>query len=327
MTQGAQAEAAADSIGIYGLFDRVPFLRGRYYRKFVAATAIAVLPPLAILLAHFLFSSELPAGGRGLLPAMGLTYLAGFMAVLWLHQGLLAPVAMSSAAMRRYLEDGESSPKSLGFYDDAGRLVGRTQYLLDRLEHWGARIESLSDIDEMTGVYTRRAGERRLVEEVARSERDETRFHVALVDLRGYNTIREAHGYGAGDSCLVQLVADLMTNTRKGDWIARWGTDRFLVGLHRNRDARLVSERILQAVDAVPCRISDEREIPVRVACAVMEYRPGLGQETLLARLEQALGEAKFKASATGPSLAVYRLPKPAQPDEPATPPGSPIPR
>ena len=310
MTEGAQARALASPIGLYRLFDRIPFLRGRYVGKFAAATAIAVLPPLAILVAWRFFADELPESARTLLPAVGLTYLAGFMAVLWLHQGLLAPVVMSSEAMKKYLDEGKSPQMPTGFHDDAGRLMGRTQYLLDRLERWGARIENLSDLDEMTGVYTRRAGEKRLGEEVARSERDATTFHAALVDLRGFSPIRQRNGYGAADACLVQLVADLMTNTRKGDWIARWGADRFLVGLHRNRDARLVTSRILQAVDAVPCRVSADVEIPVRVACAVMEYRPGLGQEALAARLDEALAEAKVKATARGPSVAVFRLPK-----------------
>ena len=309
MSQGAQAEAAAGPrIGIYGLFERIPFLRGKYAHKFAAATVIAVVPPLVILLAYTLFANDVSETGKRLLPALGLTYLGGFMAMLWLHQGLLAPVVMSSTAMKTYLDDGKAPQMPLGFYDDAGRLMGRTQYVLELLERWGARIESLTDLDDMTGVYTRRAGEKRLDEEIARSERDKTTFHAALVDLRGFRAIREEHGYGAGDICLVQLVADLIANTRKGDWIARWGNDQFLVGLHRNRNAKLVTDRILHAIDSVPCRVSAERELNIRVSCAVMEYRLGLGPGMLLKRLGEALAEAKFKSTPGGPSRAVFRL-------------------
>ena len=66
---------------------------------------IDVVPPLAILLAYTLFAQDVSETGRRLLPALGLTYLGGFMAMLWLHQGLLAPVVMSSEAMRKYLTD------------------------------------------------------------------------------------------------------------------------------------------------------------------------------------------------------------------------------
>jgi len=309
LSQGAPTEAVASPrIGIYGLFDRIPFLRGKYAQKFAAATVIAIVPPLVILVAYMAFANDITETGKRLLPALGLTYLGGFMAMLWLHQGLLAPVVMSSTAMKRYLDDGQAPQMPVGFYDDAGRLMGRTQYVLELLERWGARIESLTDLDDMTGVYTRRAGEKRLGEEIARSERDKTTFHAALVDLRGFRALREEHGYGAGDICLVQLVADLIANTRKGDWIARWGNDQFLVGLHRNRNARLVTDRILHAIDSVPCRVSPVKDVPIRVSCAVMEYRLGLGEDVLLRRLAEALAEAKFTSVPGGPSRAVFRL-------------------
>ena len=95
-------------IGIYGIFDRIPFLKGRYAQKFAAATVIAVVPPLLILLAYTVFANDVSETGRRLLPALGLTYLGGFMAMLWLHQGLLAPVVMSSTAMKQYLDDGKA---------------------------------------------------------------------------------------------------------------------------------------------------------------------------------------------------------------------------
>jgi diguanylate cyclase (GGDEF)-like protein len=215
---------------------------------------------------------------------------------------------MSSVAMKKYLDDGKAPQMPSGFYDDAGRLMGRTQYVLELLERWGTKIESLTDLDDITGVYTRRAGERRLAEEIARAERDKTTFHAVLVDLRGFHALRETHGYGAGDICLVQLAADLLANTRKGDWISRWGRDQFLLGLHRNRSAKLVTDRILHAIDSVPCKVGPETEIDLRVACAVMEYRLGLGPEMLLRRLQEALDEAKFKSLPAGPSRAVFRL-------------------
>ena len=311
MSQGAQAEASlTPRIGIYGIFDRIPFLKGKYAQKFAAATVIAVVPPLVILLSYLLFANDVSENAKRLLPALGLTYLGGFMAMLWLHQGLLAPVVMSSTAMKKYLDDGRAPQMNspAGFYDEAGRLMGRTQYVLELLERWGARIESLTDLDDITGVYTRRAGEKRLGEEIARSERDDTTFHILLVDMRAFSAVREEHGYGAGDVCLVQIAADLIANTRKGDWIARWGNDRVLVGLHRNRSAKLVTDRILHAIDSVPCQVGPGKEIAVRVSCAVMEYRLGLGPERLLQRLDEALAEAKFKSVPGGPSRAVFRL-------------------
>ncbi len=58
----------------------------------------------------------------------------------------------------------------------------------------------------------------------------------------------------------------------------------------------------------MPCKVAEGREIDLRVACAVMEYRLGLGPDMLLRRLDEALAEAKFKAIPGGPSRAVFRL-------------------
>ena len=298
--------SAHERLGIYVFLDRIPFLKGRYARKFAAATLIAVVPPLITLVLYLVFAEHSPAS-RQLLPALGLTYLAGFMATLWLHNGLLAPVAMSSAAVKDYLDDKTQPQLPREFRDDAGRLMSRTQYLLELFDRWGERLESLSDLDEITGVYNRRAGDKRLSEEVARAERDLESFHVTLVDLRGFRRLREEHGYGAGDLAMIHLVGALVANTRRGDWIARWGSNQFLVGLHRNRNAKLVSERILHGIEALPCKVGPDLEVTLRVSCSVVEYAFGDGEAGVLKRADDAMAEAKVTSTVLGPSRAVYR--------------------
>ena len=69
-----------------------------------------------------------------------------------------------------------------------------------------------------------------------------------------------------------------------------------------------MTDRILHAIDSVPCKVAQDHELALRVSCAVMEYRLGLGPEMLLTRLDEALAEAKFKSVPGGPSRAVFRL-------------------
>src|SRR5690606_16718152 len=100
------------------------------------------------------------------------------------------------------------------------------------------RLERISDTDELAGVYNRRAGDKRLAEEVARAERDLQSFQLAMFDVNGFRAINERHGHSAGDAVISHLAAMLQLNTRRGDWVARWGGDEFVVGLHRNRALR-----------------------------------------------------------------------------------------
>ena len=83
-----------------------------------------------------------------------------------------------------------------------------------------------------------------------------------------------AHGHSAGDACITHLSALLQLNTRRGDWVARWGPDEFIIGLHRNRALRVVMERIAVAIAASPCEIAAGQELPISVSAAPMVRMP-----------------------------------------------------
>ena len=298
-------ESARGRLDVYHWFDRVPFLKGRYWRKFAVASAVAAVPPIITGILYLVFSDGGDISGTQLVPSLGLTYLAGFMAALWLHRGLLAPLELTSTSIKQYLDDRLPPDLPTEYRDEAGRLMARTQYLLNLFQRWGMRLESLSDLDEVTGVYNRRAGEARLAEEIARAERDLETFHLTLVDVRGFRDICEVYGYETGDMVLLHLVGALIVNTRRGDWIARWGSNQFMVGLHRNRDTQLVAGRILEGIELLPCPIAPGRDLPLRVACAVVEYPFGCGQAGVVKLAGDALSEAKSKAVPDGPSVSV----------------------
>ncbi len=66
-----------------------------------------------------------------------------------------------------------------------------TQYCLMQLNETINRLERVSDADELTGLYNRRAGEKRLAEEVARAERDLQGFQVALFDINDFKRVND----------------------------------------------------------------------------------------------------------------------------------------
>ena len=69
------------------------------------------------------------------------------------------------------------------------------------------------------------------------------------------------------------MAALLQLNTRRGDWIARWGGDTFLVGLHRNRALRMVIERLMKAIGSSPCEVTGGKEVSVTVSVGATRYR------------------------------------------------------
>jgi diguanylate cyclase len=101
-------------------------------------------------------------------------------------------------------------------------------------------------------------------------------------------------------------VAQLLeATTRRGDWVARWGGDEFVVGLHRNRAVKMVVERILHAVQVTPC-VFDKTEIQLNVSCGVAEYRYGTGADGVLAEADRAMYRAKELSRADGSTRACY---------------------
>ena len=291
---------------IYRRLIAIPALRSSYARKFAVAAFVSAQMPLAVFIVYLLVARADWAQMYPILAALLLASLAGFLGTLWLLREILVPIDLTAEALRGYLESRKLPDLPVNFPDQAGRLMEGTQYTLTQLNETISRLERVSDSDDLTGIYNRRAGEKRLVEEIARAERDLESFQVAFFDLNDFRAINEAHGHSAGDACISHMAALLQLNTRRGDWVARWGADEFVIGLHRNRALKQVMDRIVAAIAASPCEISPGQELMLTVSVSVAEYRFGAGKVGLLADVERAMLEAKHLSKGMGGSRVCY---------------------
>jgi diguanylate cyclase (GGDEF)-like protein/PAS domain S-box-containing protein len=76
---------------------------------------------------------------------------------------------------------------------------------------------------------------------------------VILIDLDGFKQINDTLGHLAGDELLRDIAAALLTSTRPGDLVARWGGDEFIVLCPHAADDDLhaIARRLLDAVAGV----------------------------------------------------------------------------
>lgn len=294
-------------MAVYRRLAELGLLRQSYAGKFALAAFVGVLVPLVTFIVWLLLSRSDWQQMYPALAALVLACFAGFLGTLWLLRELLAPIDLTAEALRRYIDSRKLPDLPVHFPDRAGILMEGTQYTLTQLNETITRLERFSDTDELTGVYNRRAGEKRLGEEAARAERDLESFQVAYFDINGFRAINERHGHSAGDACINHVAAMLQLNSRRGDWVARWGSDEFVVGLHRNRALKMVLERIVKALSSSPCEIAPGLELRLSVACGVAEYRFGGGAAGLIADAEHALYAAKELSRADGRSQVCYR--------------------
>lgn len=300
-------QKALPRLALYRRLAGLGLVRDSYERKFAFAAVIGLIVPLAVFIVYLLLTRADLAAMYPIIAALFLASFMGLLGTLWMLRELLAPVELTAEALRSYIEKRELPDLPLEFTDRAGKLMEGTQYTLSQLHETINRLERVSDTDDLTGIYNRRAGEKRLAEEVARAERDLQTFQLAFVDINRFKGINDRHGHSAGDACISHVAALLQLNTRRGDWVARWGGDEFIVGLHRNRALKMVMERIVKAITASPCEISPGLEVRLSVSCGVAEYRFGAGPAGILADADKAMYAAKQLAHADNKSHIAYR--------------------
>ncbi|QJR14936.1 GGDEF domain-containing protein [Usitatibacter palustris] len=280
-------------MGIYRLASGFRQLSTSYAAKFALAAFVGTLSPLVVFIIYLLFARSDWAGMYPIIVALMLACFMGFLGTLWLLRELLVPIDLTAEALRNYIDSRAIPDLPVHFPDRAGRLMEGTQYTLTQLHETINRLERVSDTDDLTGIYNRRAGDKRLTEEIARAERDLQGFQIAFFDINDFKKINDAHGHTAGDACISHVAALLQLNTRRGDWVARWGGDEFVVGLHRNRALKMVMDRIVKAISTSPCEIEPGKEINVAVSVGVAEYRFGMGAAGVLAEADKAMYIAK----------------------------------
>jgi diguanylate cyclase (GGDEF)-like protein len=124
-----------------------------------------------------------------------------------------------------------------------------------RLYH---ETEALASTDALTGLVNRRALLEQLERELFNAERYRTELAVMLIDLDDLKKINDTGGHAAGDDALRRLGAALKGSARKGDIVARYAGDEFVIVMTQagHRAAAIAADRILRAVHEQKLRCS-----------------------------------------------------------------------
>ena len=109
-------------------------------------------------------------------------------------------------------------------------------------------LRSAALTDPLTGLANRRALDRDLRRELARSVRYDRCFSLVLIDLDGLKAVNDRHGHTAGDLVLQRLATALAGSLRAGDGAYRIGGDEF---------ALVLPETPSEQVDGLLCRLME----------------------------------------------------------------------
>ncbi|MFH0729133.1 MAG: diguanylate cyclase [Pseudomonadota bacterium] len=150
-------------------------------------------------------------------------------------------------------------------------------------------------IDPLTGIYNRRAYDRRIVEETERYQRYQRTFSLLIFDVDYFKRVNDLYGHSVGDMCLKEIVHRIKPVLRKSDFMARFGGEEFAVIVPETGSAGAadVAEKLRQTVEATKF-IYKTDSVAITVSVGVTEIVPAdKTHEDIFTRADRALYNAK----------------------------------
>lgn len=153
--------------------------------------------------------------------------------------------------------------------------------------------------DGLTGLANRRTFDRALARCLARAQRGDFKFTLALVDLDDFKTINDVHGHPIGDRVLMCVAQLLAGSVRSNDLPARYGGEEFAILLEQTGVSQ-ARARLTSLIQSVARTYQYEREgktatVSFTFSIGATEFSPGDIGEDVTRRADEALYAAKRK--------------------------------
>ena len=170
------------------------------------------------------------------------------------------------------LEAGLTMATSIGM---AFAIYGLKNIFSD-LEIKTASLESLIQIDALTGALNRAGIMSHLEQEFQRANRSLKPVAVLMIDIDHFKRINDQYGHLVGDQVLQNLIICFQRSTREIDSIGRYGGEEFLIILPQTTSEQALTgaERIRKAVESATCAYAEKTPIKITISIGIATYDP-----------------------------------------------------
>jgi len=204
---------------------------------------------------------------------------------------ILSPSRIQSEQLLMVCTAMESILLSLALSDRFKTLQSKELTLLRNVHYY----HDLSLLDELTGLYNRRAMEIRVSQEIAQALLHGQPLSFAIMDIDFFKKYNDTYGHWSGDQVLKRFSKILSAMVQPPQTAFRFGGEEFVVLL-----PEMSPERGLVLVDQIRRQLASERfigpdQVPVRVTVSggITGFQRTDSLMTLLQRADQALYRAK----------------------------------
>lgn len=174
-------------------------------------------------------------------------------------------------------------------------LINRLRLELAQNQSSSALWRDLALVDPLTGLFNRRYAEKRLKEEISRSQRKGYPLTLVLFDLNDFKQINDHFGHSAGDEVLKAFSGSLSKAVREADLAARLGGDEFVMLLTECDAAQ--AETIVNRISPGEIALNGQR-VPIRFAVGWKQYQKGEQAPDMMNAADKALYQDKQRTKA-----------------------------
>jgi diguanylate cyclase (GGDEF)-like protein len=182
-------------------------------------------------------------------------------------------------------------------YGDHRRFLGRLVVWRDitLLKKAQADLQEQAVRDALTGLYNRRYLDETLEREMAHAMREGQPISFAMLDIDHFKSVNDNFGHHEGDVVLQKLATLLLSHTRVGDIVCRYGGEEFLIVLPDVTAAIAfqIAERWRRSFVGLTMPL-EPVGVKVTLSCGISEFPThGMTKEELISIADQALYHAK----------------------------------